>query len=215
MCSWSISPHMQTVWLKMCVLSGFRKIWTGTAPANIWKCLECELFMFAFDMWVSGIKDLLKQITSKYWHQADCLIHNLNFCMAHFLFQCAPSDGLLAYIFLICKWSWLRFVDILRNMTNSFNGFVWSTLTLTECLLDCAQLCVLPLLYLPQIMVVLYLLFKVMLCAALHHLTVSLHHITLSIHGVFFCCRCCSKLPPHLPLHSLIQLYIACNEHNV
>lgn len=39
--------------------------------------------------------------------------------------------------------------------------------------------------YLLKIMVS-YLLFKVMPCAALHHLIVSLHHIMLSIHGVFF-----------------------------
>lgn len=62
----------------------------------------------AFDMCVSGINDFLKQITSKYWHQADCLVYNLNFSVAHFLLQHALSDGCLAYIFLICKKSWLN-----------------------------------------------------------------------------------------------------------
>lgn len=61
----SISLQMQTVWLKMRFLSGFRENWTSTTPANIQKCLECQLFMFAFDTWVSGLKDLLKQITNK------------------------------------------------------------------------------------------------------------------------------------------------------
>lgn len=145
MCSWSISPQMQTVWLKMCVLSGFGKIWTGTtAPANTWKCLECQLFMLAFDRWVSGIKDSLKQITSKCWQKADCLVYNLNFSMAHFLLQHAPCDRLLAYIFLTCKKSWLKFVDILQRMTNRFNSFIWNallvTMSLSVCLLGCTCL---------------------------------------------------------------------------
>ena len=48
------------------------------------------------------------------------------------------------------------------------------------------HVCACTLFHMLKIMVVSYLLFKVMLCAALHHLTVTLHHIMLSIHGVFF-----------------------------
>lgn len=133
MYSWSIGPQMQTVWLKMCGLSGFGKIWTGTAPTNIRKWLESQLFVFAFDMWVSGIKDFLKQITSKYWRQADCLVYHLNFSMAHFLLQFAPSYGFLAYILLICKKSWFRSVDILAKHDDSFNGIIWNALLVCVC----------------------------------------------------------------------------------
>lgn len=136
MCSWSISPQMKTVWLKMCVLSVFGEIWTRTAPADIWKCQECQLFMLALDMWVSGIKDVRKQITGKYWHQADCLVYYLNLSMAYFLFQHVLSDELLAYIFHIWKKSWLRF-DILQNMTTSFNDLLWNALSLSVCVSVC------------------------------------------------------------------------------
>lgn len=51
--------------------------------------------------------------------------------MAHFLLQNPASDGLLAYIFLIFKKSWLTFSNILQNMTNSFNGFIKNALSLT------------------------------------------------------------------------------------
>ena len=73
------------------------------------------------------------------------------------------------------------------------------------------------LLYWLKIMVVSYLLFKVMLYAALHHLTVSLHHIMLSIHGVFFpavdFAQSCHLIAQ---LYSLINwLYIAFNESSV
>ena len=101
MCSWAVSPQMNTVWLKMCLDLG--KFGSGSAAADIWKCKECQLFMLALGMWSSGIKDVLKQITSKYWHQADCLVYYLNFSVSHFLLQHGPSDGRLAYIFLNCQ----------------------------------------------------------------------------------------------------------------
>lgn len=84
-------------WNVCCVL-----IWGNLdrrAPADIWKCLECQLFMLAFDMWVSGTEDLPKDIACKYWHQADDLLHNLNFSVAHFPLLHDHCDVLLAYIF--------------------------------------------------------------------------------------------------------------------
>lgn len=120
-----------------CVVFG--KIWTGTWPANVWKCLECQLFVLAFGMWVNGTKDFLKQTTSKYWHQADCLVYNLNFSMAHFLLQHASSDSPLAYIFLIFKKTWLRFVSILQKRSTALRVFIWNALSssVIVCLCGC------------------------------------------------------------------------------
>lgn len=117
-----------------------------------WKCVFCldlgkfglEQHQLTFEnacnvsyscIWHVGEWNSGFQITSKYWHQADCLVYNLNFSMAHFLLQHAPSAGLLAYIFLICKQSWLRF-NILWNMTNKLEWFHMKC-TFFECVFVC------------------------------------------------------------------------------
>lgn len=61
--------------------------------------------------------------------------------MAHFLLQNPASDGLLAYIFLICKKSRLTFSNILQNITNSFNGFIRNALSLTVYVDPCVYMC--------------------------------------------------------------------------
>lgn len=102
---------------KLCVrgfLLGFLENLDWNSTSCIWKCQECELFMFAFGMWVSGIKDF-PQTTSKYWHQADCLVYNLNFSLAHFLLSMHLMCVWPKNKILICKKSWLRFVNILQN----------------------------------------------------------------------------------------------------
>lgn len=57
MCSWTISPQMQTVWLKMCVPPGFGKIRIWTKILGIWDIRSC----YDKAAWV-GFKCLFKQI---------------------------------------------------------------------------------------------------------------------------------------------------------